>query len=102
VDAIASGDVSKVFLSPKDLALLAYVKLETLNSAHTTDADVQSMRDAGWTDDQIWEATFEVGIFSFLNRMADAHGLDFPANGWFPPEVRAKLGSPQADTRKPN
>jgi alkylhydroperoxidase family enzyme len=91
VDAIATGDLSKVKLTPKDQALLTYVKLLTLNSGHTQDADVQAMRDAGWTDEQIWEASFEVGMFSFLNRMADAHGLDYPKGGWFPPEMRALL-----------
>lgn len=91
MDAIGTGDLSKVKLTPKDQALLTYVKLLTLNSAHTQDSDVQTMRDVGWTDEQIWEATFEVSMFSFLNRMADAHGLDYPTGGWFPPEMRALL-----------
>jgi alkylhydroperoxidase family enzyme len=91
VDAIGTGDLSKVKLTPRDQALLTYVKLLTLNSARMQDADVQTMRDVGWTDDQIWEATFEVSMFSFLNRMADAHGLDYPTGGWFPPEMRALL-----------
>ncbi len=91
VDAIGTGDLSKVVLSPQDTALLKYVKLLTLNSAHTQDADIQAMRDAGWTDEQIWEATLEVGIFSFLNRMADAYGLDYPTTGWYPPQLREKM-----------
>jgi len=93
VDAIATGDLSKVKLTPKDQALLKYVKLLTLTSSHTTDDDVQAMRDAGWTDEQVWEASLEVGIFSLLNRMADAHGLDYPSGGWFPPELRARPDS---------
>ena len=99
VDAVATGDLSKVKLTPKDQALLTYIKLITLNSARTQDADVQAMRDAGWTDEQIWEATFEIGMFSFLNRMADAHGLDYPTTGWFPPEMRAKK---EQEKPKPN
>lgn len=91
VDAIGTGDLSKIKLSPKDQALLTYVKLLTLNSSHTLDADVQAMRYSGWTDEQIWEASFEIGTFSLLNRMADAHGLDYPANGWQPPAIREKL-----------
>ena len=91
MDAIGSGDLSKVALTPKDQALLKFVKLLTLNSAQTRDADVQEMREAGWTDEQIWEAVFEVGMFSFLNRMADAHGLDYPADGWYPPALREQM-----------
>lgn len=90
VDAIGAGDLSKAKLSPKDLALLAFVKLLTLNSAHTQDSDVQTMREAGWTDEQIWEAAFEVGTFSFLNRMADVYGLDYPKDGWLPPQLRVQ------------
>ncbi len=96
MDAIGTGDFSKVKISPKDQALLNFVKLLTLNSAHTLDADVQAMRDAGWTDEQIWEAAFEVGMFSFLNRMSDAHGLDYPPNGWLPPQMREKTEQEKA------
>lgn len=35
-------------------------------------------------------AALEVSIFSFLNRMADAYGLDYPSGGWFPPALRGK------------
>ena len=93
MDAIGTGNIQNtkdVTFSDADLALLKFVKLLTLNSAETQDADVQAMRDAGWSDEQIWEVCFEVGMFSFLNRMADAHGLDYPAAGWLPPQQRPK------------
>lgn len=103
VDAIGTGDLSKVKLDPKDAALLTYVKLLTLDPAKTKDADVQAMRDAGWTDEQIWEASLEASAFSLLNRMADAHGLDYPTSGWYPPALRDKLERQQsgADKSKP-
>jgi len=90
VDAIGTGDLSKVKLSTPDRALLKFVKLLTETPSHTTDDDVQAMRDAGWTDEQIWETAFEVATFSFLNRMADAYGLDYPTGGWLPPDLRPK------------
>ena len=95
VDAIGAGDLTKIKLTPKDQALLKFVKLLTLTSARTQDEDVQAMRDAGWTDEQIWEAAVEVGMFSLLNRMADVYGLDYPSGGWFPPELRAKRDQEQ-------
>lgn len=94
VDAIGTGNIKNtkdVTFSPADLALLKFVKLLTLTPAETQDADVQAMRDANWTDEQIWEVCLEVGIFSFLNRMADAHGLDYPTTGWLPPQIRPKM-----------
>jgi len=91
VDAIGTDNLKSITLSQQDLALLKFVRLLTLNSSHTRDADVQAMRDAGWTDEQIWEVALEVGTFSFLNRMADAYGLDYPTTGWYPPQLREKL-----------
>lgn len=94
VDAIGTDSIKNtkdVTFSAADLALLKYVKLLTLTPADTQDADVQAMREVGWTDEQIWETTLEVSIFSFLNRMADAHGLDYPSTGWYPPQLRDKL-----------
>jgi uncharacterized peroxidase-related enzyme len=91
VDAIGTANLEDVKLDAKDLSLLQFVKVLTLEPAEVRDAHVQAMRDAGWTDEQIWEAALEVSIFSFLNRMADAHGLDYPPGGWFPPEHRAEV-----------
>lgn len=96
VDAIGTGDLTKVKLSPKDRALLKFVKLLTETPSHTVDDDVEAMRTAGWTDEQIWETAFEVGIFSFLNRMADAHGLEYPSTGWYPPALREKIDREKA------
>lgn len=91
VDAVGTGDLSKVKLEPRDAALLKFVKLLTLTPAHTQDSDVQALRDAGFTDEQIWEIAYEVSMFSFVNRMADAYGLDYPSGGWYPPALREKM-----------
>ncbi|HLK59102.1 MAG TPA: hypothetical protein VKU00_21250 [Chthonomonadaceae bacterium] len=100
VDAIGSGDLSKIKLTPKDETLLKFVKLLTLNSARTQDSDVQEMRDVGWTDEQIWEAALEVGMFSLLNRMADVYGLDYPTSGWFPPAMREQMEREKKEKEK--
>ena len=94
MDAIGTGNIKNtkdVTFSAKDLALLKFVKLLTLTPSDTKDEDVEALRETGWTDEQIWEMGIEVGIFSFLNRMADAHGLDYPTSGWYPPALREKL-----------
>ena len=91
VDAIGTDNFKNVIVTPKDMALLRFVKILTLDPSHTRDVDVETMRWAGWTDEQIWEAALETSFFAFFNRMADAHGLDYPVSGWFPPELREKL-----------
>ncbi len=96
VDAVGTNNFDNVNLDPKDKALITFVKLLTLKPAETRDADVQAMRDAGFSDEQIWEVCVEVGIFSFLNRMADAYGLDYPSGGWFPPKPKTET-TPEPD-----
>lgn len=90
VDAVGTDNFEGVDLDPRDKALIKFVRLLTLKPAETKDADVQALRDAGFTDEQIWEICLEVSIFSFLNRMADAYGLDYPTTGWLPPGLRDK------------
>jgi len=90
VDAVGTNDFDRVELDPKDAALVRFVRLLTLTPAQVRDDDVQAMREAGWSDEQIWEAALEVSIFSFLNRMSDAFGLDYPTGGWLPPDLREK------------
>lgn len=100
MDAIGTDDFKSVTVAAKDVALLKFVKVLTLTPAETKDADIQAMREAGWTDEQIWEAAFEVGVFSLLNRMADAHGLDYPSTGWYPPQLREKIEREKRDQEK--
>ena len=41
----------------------------------TTADDVQQLREAGWTEDQIAEAVYVTALFAFFNRVADAFGV---------------------------
>jgi alkylhydroperoxidase family enzyme len=55
--------------------LLEYVELVTQAAYRTTADDVQKLRDAGWTEDQIAEAVYVTAMFAFFNRVADAFGV---------------------------
>lgn len=86
VDAVALGDPTKAAgLEPKEQALLEYVKVLTREPWKVRDADVEGLRKAGWTDPEIYEATFDTALFNFFNRMANAYGLDVAPDGWRPP-----------------
>ncbi|NIQ03397.1 MAG: peroxidase, partial [Nitrospinaceae bacterium] len=50
------------------------------DSTKVTDADVETLRNHGYTDGQILEATLVVAHFSGLNRLADALGVEFDDN----------------------
>jgi alkylhydroperoxidase family enzyme len=88
VDWIAEGHPEKALLAMADRVLLDYVKVLTLSPAEVRDTHVQRLRNAGWTDEQIFEASFITALFAFFNRMADAYGLDYPPNGWLPPAMQ--------------
>jgi alkylhydroperoxidase family enzyme len=76
VQAIVKGDVSAANLTSAETALLAYVKKVTEAASKTTPEDVQTLRDAGWTEDQIAEAVYITAMFAFFNRVADAFGIE--------------------------
>jgi len=54
---------------------LDYVELVTRSASRTTHEDVQKLRDAGWSEDQIAEAVYITAMFAFFNRVADAFGV---------------------------
>lgn len=73
--AIVEGKLDKAALTAAERALLEYVELVTRAAYRTTRDDVQKLRDAGWTEDQIAEAVYVTAMFAFFNRVADAFGV---------------------------
>ena len=90
VDAIATNNLEKAGLNDKDRSLMDFVRILTVEPWMTRDAHIIRMRKAGWTDEEIFEASFITSLFAFFNRMADAYGLDYPQGGWLPPELQKK------------
>jgi alkylhydroperoxidase family enzyme len=75
VEAILEGKLDEAELTPAERALMTYVELITNRAPRSTQADVQKLRDAGWTEDQIAEAVYIIAMFAFFNRVADAFGV---------------------------
>jgi alkylhydroperoxidase family enzyme len=75
VEAILEGKLDEACLTPAERALMTYVELITNRAPRSAHADVQKLRDAGWTEDQIAEAVYIIAIFAFFNRVADAFGV---------------------------
>jgi uncharacterized peroxidase-related enzyme len=57
------------------LALLRYARRLTGWPDQITDQDIQSMRDAGWDERAIYEATALISLFNFSGRIEAASGL---------------------------
>lgn len=77
-EALSRGDVESAPLTEAERTLMRFVELVTRHAYRTTDADVERLRQAGWTDPQIAEAVYVTSLFAFFNRVADAFGLKDP------------------------
>jgi uncharacterized peroxidase-related enzyme len=59
-------------LPPKQRAMLDFAAKLTETPDRMTEADRQALRDAGWTDADIWDIAAVAGFFAMSNRMAAA------------------------------
>jgi len=78
---LARADLDGVPIAEPERALLRFAEIVTRRAYRTTDADVEALRDHGWTDPQIAEAVYIIALFAFFNRVADAFGLE--KSGYF-------------------
>ncbi|MCY3832866.1 MAG: hypothetical protein OXG85_07600 [Chloroflexi bacterium] len=74
VEAIAR-DWRTASLSAVDRALCAYAEKLTLAPAGMGESDVKALRAAGLDDIAIHDATQIIGFFNYINRVADALGV---------------------------
>ena len=63
-------------LSAADRALCAYAEKLTRQPATMREADIRGLRAAGLDDVAIHDATQIIGFFNYINRVADALGVE--------------------------
>jgi alkylhydroperoxidase family enzyme len=78
ISALRDRNLDEAPIPGNERELLRFVRLVTEHAYRTTDADVQRLRDVGWTDPQIAETVYITGLFALFNRVADAFGLEDP------------------------
>ncbi|MBY8976439.1 peroxidase-related enzyme [Rhodobacteraceae bacterium NNCM2] len=62
-------------LSGRERAILDFAHKMTVESAAIEEPDRQALRDAGLTDEDIWDLAAVAGFFAMSNRMASAVGM---------------------------
>ena len=67
-------DFRKAGLSAKDVAMLAYAEKIVLRPNETSQADVDELRKAGFTDHEICDIAFCASFRCFISRFFDAMG----------------------------
>ena len=72
-------------VEPKERAMLDFAVKLTEGSHRCTEADVEALREAGWTDEDIMDIAEVAAMFNFTNRLAS--GL-----GWLPNDEYVGLG----------
>ena len=76
--ALRRADLAAAPVTDAERELLRFTELLTRHAYRNTQADVDRVRAAGWTDEQIAEAVYITALFAFFNRVADAFGLADP------------------------
>ena len=94
-EALRNGDLEAAGLDRPHRLLLDFVETITRHAYRVTDEQVQELRDAGWSDEQIAEAAYDAALFNLFVRLADTFGIEPPAvyepNG-IPPAARPEPG----------
>lgn len=69
------NDPQSADISAAEKRLLAYVDNVTRHAWKVTDADVEGLKEIGWSHEEILEATLVASLFNSINRFADALGV---------------------------
>lgn len=63
-------------LDPAHQALCLYAEKLTKQSSQMNDGDIEALRNHGFDDQAIHDATQVIGYFNYINRVADALNVD--------------------------
>jgi hypothetical protein len=101
VTALSGGDLAAAPVTDAERALLRLVETVTRHAYRTTNAEVEALRQHGWTDPQIAEAVYITALFAFFNRVADAFGIDSQGYGGPRPDF-SRAGAPSEGEFRPS
>jgi alkylhydroperoxidase family enzyme len=78
-EALRNGDLDAAGLPPHERLLLEFAGTIARAAYRVTDEQVQGLREARWTEEQIAEAAYVASLFSLFVRLADTFGIEPPA-----------------------
>ncbi len=68
-------DWRKADLSDKHKTMLAFCEKLTVNPSGVSKDDMQTVRDAGWSERDYYDMVLLTAAFNFITRVADAFGV---------------------------
>lgn len=89
IAAAEAGSVSDARMAP----VLAFATKLTRDPGSVVEADVDAMRDAGWSEQAVEDVIGVASVFAFLNRLVDGFGVKGSTEGFSQSgEMIAKYG----------
>ena len=85
VDQLQANYRHAARLAPNERAMLDFAVKLTADSDTCSEDDLEPLRAAGWTDEEIMDIGEVAAMFNFTNRLANAFG-------WVPNEEYHSLG----------
>ena len=67
-------DYKRAEITPRQRAMLDYARVLTVAPAELEEADLESLREHGLSDEDMWDVIEIASMFNFTNRMAHATG----------------------------
>ena len=74
--SIVMQDYGDAVLDDETLAIVEYVEKLTKEPSEMTENDIQTLRKAGLSDNQILSVVMITAMFAFMNRLADGLGVE--------------------------
>ena len=68
-------DYKRAEITPRQRAILDYTRVLTLAPAEVEDTDLDTLREHGLSDEDLWDVIEIAAMFNFTNRMAHATGM---------------------------
>jgi len=63
-------------LQPKEMAMLEFAELLTVQPSAVVPEDVENLRAHGWTDEDIVDIVHQTCLFNYMTRLADGLGVE--------------------------
>jgi alkylhydroperoxidase family enzyme len=76
--ALRDGRLDDLPVTEAERLLLAFVDTVTRHAYRVTDNQVEELRTAGWSDEQIAETVYVAGLFNLFVRLADTFDIHPP------------------------
>lgn len=63
-------------ITPKEMAMLEFAELLTVQPANVVPGDIEVLRGHGWSDEDVVDIVHQTAMFNYMTRVADGLGIE--------------------------